>query len=112
MDNRHVAKRRRASAFLEAIERRDNGRNQGAGELSVFWHHDPSCTCRYETLDVSGSGARVRTEGSLPEGMTGVAVEFQPGDVALDRAVMVVWSRGIRDADGRTSHFEAGIRFL
>jgi hypothetical protein len=44
--------------------------------------------------------------------MTGVAVEIQPGDVALDRAVMVVWSRGIRDGDGRTLHFEAGIRFL
>lgn len=112
MDSRRSAKRRQASAFLESIERRDNGRSEGSGELSVFWHHDPTVTCRYETLDVSGSGARVRTECALPEGMTGVAVEFQPGEVALDRAVMVVWSRGIRDAEGRTTHFEAGIRFI
>ena len=112
MDNRHSAKRRRASAFLEAIERRDNGRSGGSGELSVFWHHDPSCTCRYETLDVSGSGARVRTEGSLPEGMTGVAVRYEPGAIEINRAIMVVWSRGIRDPDGRVGHHEAGIRYL
>ena len=112
MDSRRSAKRRRASAFLESIERRDNGRSDGIGEIAVFWHHDPSTTCRYGTIDVSGTGARVRTESALPEGMTGVAMEIQPGDVALDRAVMVVWSRGIRDAEGRTSHFEAGIRFI
>ena len=112
MDSRRSAQRRRASAFLESVERRDNGRCGSIGEVVLFWHHDPGTTCRFETIDASGTGARIRTDTALPEGMTGVAVEFQPGDVALDRAVMVVWSRGIRDAEGRTSHFEAGIRFI
>ncbi len=103
---------RRASAFLESIERRDAGRHGNAGEIVLFWHHDPGTTCRYETIDVSGTGARVRTEAPLPEGMTGVALELQPGDVQLERAAMVVWSRGIRDTDGRTTHHEAGIRFI
>ena len=103
---------RRASAFLESIERRDSGRHGNTGEIVLFWHHDPGTTCRYETIDVSGTGARIRTEAPLPEGMTGVALELQPGDVQLERAAMVVWSRGIRDADGRTTHHEAGIRFI
>ena len=34
------------------------------------------------------------------------------GDVQLERTAMVVWARGIRDADGRTLHHEAGIRFI
>ncbi len=103
---------RRASAFLESIERRDSGRHGNTGEIVLFWHHDPGTNCRYETIDVSGTGARIRTDAPLPEGMTGVALELQPGDVQLERAAMVVWSRGIRDADGRTTHHEAGIRFI
>jgi hypothetical protein len=102
----------RASAFLESIERRDSGRSEGTCELVMFWHHEPSVVCRYETLDVSGTGARVRTEAPLPDGMTGVVIELQPGDVHVERAAMVAWSRGIRESDGRTMHFEAGIRFL
>ena len=112
MDNRHSAKRRRASAFLEAIERRDNGRNQGAGELSVFWHHDPSRVCCYETIDASSTGARLRTGSLLPEGMTGVAMDLADDGREYERVAMVVWSRTVRDAEGNASHHEAGIRFL
>ncbi|MBM4099763.1 MAG: hypothetical protein FJ260_07405 [Planctomycetes bacterium] len=112
MDSRRRQQVRRTSAFLESIERRDNGRSNGTGEIVLFWHHDPATVCRYETLDVSDSGARIRTDASLPEGMTGVAVELQPGDVQLERTAMVVWARGIRDADGRALHHEAGIRFI
>ena len=103
---------RRASAFLEDIERRDTNRPGGFGEFMPSWHHDPSTVGAFEALDTSGSGARLRTDAPLPEGMTGVAVSFQPGNVAIDRAVMVVWSRGIRDAEGRVTHYEAGIRYL
>lgn len=112
MDSRRRQQLRRASSFLESIERRDNGRSANTGEIVLFWHHDPATVCRYDTLDVSGTGARIRTDASLPEGMTGVAVELQPGDVQIERTAMVVWSRGIRDAEGRTLHHEAGIRFI
>jgi hypothetical protein len=44
--------------------------------------------------------------------MTGVAVRYEPGAIAIDRAIMVVWSRGIRDSEGRVSHNEAGIRYI
>ena len=103
---------RRASAFLDSIERRDTGRHHSVGEVVMFWHHDPGHLCRYEALDVSGNGARLRTESLLPEGMTGVVLEFQPGDVQVGRAMMVIWSRSIRDTDGCTTHHEAGIRFI
>lgn len=109
---KHRSSIRRASAFLESIERRDSGRCEGTCELVMFWHHEPSVLCRYETLDVSGTGARVRTDAPLPEGMTGVVLELQPGDIHIERAAMVVWSRAIRDPDGRALHHEAGIRFL
>jgi hypothetical protein len=54
----------------------------------------------------------MRTDSSLPEGMTGVVLEFQPGDVQVGRATMVIWSRAIRDANGHTTHHEAGLRFI
>ena len=103
---------RRASAFLDAIERRDTNRRSGTGEILLFWHHDPSRIAAYEAIDTSGTGARLRTEAPLPEGMTGVAVGFRPGDVSIERTVMVVWSRAIRDGEGRVTHHEAGIRYL
>jgi len=103
---------RRASAFLDAIERRDTNRRSGTGEILLFWHHDPSRVAAYEAIDTSGTGARLRTDAPLPEGMTGVAVCFRPGDVSIERTVMVVWSRAIRDGEGHVMHHEAGIRYL
>jgi hypothetical protein len=103
---------RRASAFLDAIERRDTNRGAGTGEILLFWHHDPSRIAAYEAIDTSGTGARLRTDAPLPEGMTGVAVGFRPGDVSIERTVMVVWSRAIRDGEGHVTHHEAGIRYL
>ena len=37
---------------------------------------------------------------------------YEPGAIEINRAIMVVWSRGIRDPDGRVGHHEAGIRYL
>jgi hypothetical protein len=103
---------RHDSAFLESIERRDMGRHNNFGEFVMFWHHDPAELCRYITLDLSNTGARLRTNTPLPEGMTGVAMTARSCDEQIERIVMVVWSRSIRDADGNTSHHEAGLRFI
>ena len=74
MDNpRHRPHVRHDSAFLESIERRDMDRRNNLSEFVMFWHHDPADMCRYETLDLSNTGARLRTNAPLPEGMTGVA---------------------------------------
>jgi hypothetical protein len=67
---------------LDAIERRDTNRRSGTGEILLFWHHDPSRIAAYEAIDTSGTGARLRTDAPIPEGMTGVAVGFRPGDGA------------------------------
>jgi len=99
-------------AFLETIERRVPSRAAHGGHLVLLWHHDPSRMCAYETIDTSESGARVRASCPLLEGMTGVAVCLNPGELAIDRTVMVVWCRGIRDGDGRLMHHEAGLRYF
>ncbi len=103
---------RPAGAFLESAERRDSGRAAHEGHLVVLWHHDPTRSCAYETNETSESGARIRSTCPLLDGMTGVAVCLNPGEVIIDRTVMVVWSRGIRDAAGRVTHHEAGLRFF
>ena len=107
---KHRPSVRRASAFLESLERRDRGRTDEPRELRMFWHHDPSRVCRYVTIDVSTTGARLRTELPLPEGMTGVVMDLGDESVPFERVAMVVWSRSVRDGD--SSHHEAGIRFL
>ncbi len=113
MDNPHQRSHvRRDSAFLDSIERRDMGRRSNLGEFVMFWHHDPADLCRYVTLDLSTTGARLRTEAPLPEGMTGVAMSARSCDEQIERTVMVVWSRSIRDSDGNTTHHEAGLRFI
>lgn len=113
MDNpRRHPHARRASMFLESIERRDAGRHLEPGQLVMLWHHNPETTVRYTLLDLSGTGARVQSESLLPEGMTGVALSQQPGDVGVNRIAMVAWSRNIRNSDGQVTHSEAGIRFI
>lgn len=113
MDNpRHRPHVRHDSAFLESIERRDMDRRNNLSEFVMFWHHDPADMCRYVTLDLSNTGARLRTNAPLPEGMTGVAMTAKSCDEQLERTVMVVWSRSIRDADGNATHHEAGLRFI
>jgi hypothetical protein len=44
--------------------------------------------------------------------MTGVAMTAKSSDEQIERTVMVVWSRSIRDSDGNTTHHEAGLRFI
>jgi hypothetical protein len=113
MDNpRHRPHVRLDSAFLESIDRRDMDRRNNLSEFVMFWHHDPADMCRYVTLDLSNTGARLRTSAPLPEGMTGVAMTAKSSDEQIERTVMVVWSRSIRDSDGNTTHHEAGLRFI
>ena len=113
MDNpRHRPHVRYDSAFLESIERRDMDRRNNLSEFVMFWHHDPADMCRYVTLDLSSTGARLRTNAPLPEGMTGVAMTAKSSDEQIERTVMVVWSRSIHDSDGNTTHHEAGLRFI
>lgn len=112
------------------IDRRGGSRRAYEGTIQLLWHHRPHDPIRLETVDVSESGARVRTSCGLPEGMTGTAIELigrpleGPGgptgdgdEVVLERlligrTVTVAWSKAVRRDDGRIDHFEAGLRFF
>ncbi len=103
---------RKAVAQAMAEDRRDNGRIALVTTVLVRWHHDPTRQPRYETLDVSEAGLRIRSSCSLLEGMTGRLRMNFPDAPLVDRPAMVVWCRTCRDAEGRVSHFEAGIRLF
>jgi len=105
-----AALRRAAEAAL-ADERRLDSRAHTARPVTVRWHHDPAHPGSHDALDVSGHGLRLRTHASLPEGATG-RVTGALGEVELDRACVVAWSRPVRTQFGGISHYEAGIRFL
>ncbi len=112
-----------APAALGSAERRRGDRQDFHGWLVLCWHHRPDQPMRLPTIDVSETGARVRTTCCLAEGMTGSAVEIVPGapagvgddrrdPIPIRRTFAVVWSRAVRRDDGRLDHFEAGLRFL
>jgi len=105
-----AALRRAAEAAL-ADERRLDSRAHTATAVTVRWHHDPSHPGSHEALDVSGHGLRLRTHASLPEGATG-RVTGALGEVRLDRAFVVAWSRPVRTEGGDIDHHEAGLRLL
>lgn len=115
--------REQVQAAVGNADRRSSDRHDFHGWLVLQWHHRPGDGVRYQTIDVSETGARVRTSCSHPEGMTGTAVELVPespagtGDDRLDpipirRSFIVVWSKAIRRDDGRLDHHEAGLRFF
>ena len=79
--------------------------------VTVHWHHDPAHPGSHEALDVSGHGLRLRTHASLPKGATG-RVTGALGEVTLDRAFVVAWSRPVRNLLGDIGHHETGLRFL
>ena len=126
------------SAAIGGAERRRGDRLEFQGWLVLVWHHRPGEPMRYQTVDVSETGARIRTTCCHPDGMTGTAIElvadFADGGnggvgeghacvggaatnhgvqrVPIRRSFIVVWSRAIRRDEGRLDHHEAGLRFI
>lgn len=95
-----------------AEERRGHSRFNVYCHVAVRWHHEPDSVREYEALDLSDTGLRVRTEGILPEGLTGRVRWSDASHHEEDRPLMVVWSRPIHAPDGEISHFEAGLRLF
>ncbi|MDA1105404.1 MAG: PilZ domain-containing protein [Planctomycetota bacterium] len=103
---------RRAMAAAMAEERRNNTRFSAYCHVTVRWHHELGDAKQYEALDLSETGIRIRTDGVLPEGLTG-RVRWSSGNhQEEDRPLMVVWSRPIHSPEGDISHFEAGLRLF
>jgi hypothetical protein len=103
---------RKAMAQALAEDRRDRGRMAIVTDVLVRWHHDPNKQVRYETLDLSEGGMRIRSSCALLEGMTGRVRLSLPDSPTIDRPAMVAWSRACYDREGRIDHFEAGIRLF
>jgi hypothetical protein len=103
---------RKAMAQAMAEDRRDRGRMAIVTDALVRWHHDPTKQMRYETLDISEGGMRIRSSCALLEGMTGRVRLSLPDSPTIDRPAMVAWSRACYDREGRIDHFEAGIRLF
>ncbi len=103
---------RKAMAQALAEDRRDRGRMAIVTDALVRWHHDPNKQVRYETLDISEGGMRIRSSCALLEGMTGRVRLSLPDTPTIDRPAMVAWSRACYDREGRIDHFEAGIRLF
>jgi hypothetical protein len=93
---------RKAMAQALAEDRRDRGRMAIVTDVLV----------RYETLDLSEGGMRIRSSCALLEGMTGRVRLSLPDSPTIDRPAMVAWSRACYDREGRIDHFEAGIRLF
>jgi len=89
-------------------DRRGTERTDLDVEVVVAWHFQPDQSVRYRSLDLSDTGMRIESSTPLLEGMTGVLVSILPQGKRIDRAVMVVWCRPKRDAEGH----EAGLRFF
>ncbi len=91
-------------------ERRAGDRNEFPAEVVLLWHHQPWTTIRYQLVDMSDGGLRIRANLPFVEGSSATIVRLLPEGTRLDRSGIVVWSRHTPSA-GRPA-FEAGLRFL
>jgi len=89
-------------------DRRGGDRLPFPAEVVVLWHYDLATSVRYRVMDVSDGGMRIRSSMPIMEGTTGMAVKLLPDGQALDRAVMVCWSRPV---DGESS-YDVGLHFI
>ena len=76
-------------------------------EVTVIWHHDPSTVVRYRVLDVSDGGWRLRSSVPLLEGTTGMVLRMLPQGTAIEKPVIVVWSRTAKEGA-----YAIGLRYL
>jgi hypothetical protein len=89
-------------------ERRRGDRVPMPVELTLFWHHDPSCTMRYHVLDAGDGGLRLHSSTPMLEGMTGTILRLLPEGTRLDRSVTVAWCHPVEHRSG----YEVGLRAL
>ena len=84
-------------AATGSIDRRDSDRAPFPAEMTLRWLHDPETLIRFQILDVSDGGYRLRTRLPIRAGTTGIAVRLLPRGEPLEHAVVVVWMRPTDD---------------
>ncbi|MCH2160237.1 MAG: PilZ domain-containing protein [Phycisphaerales bacterium] len=93
----------------DEAERRGAARQPIQAEAVISWHFDPNTPVRYAAMDLSETGIRIRSLFPILEGMTGTLRSILPVEGAVDRPIMVVWSRPASDEVGS---YDAGLRFF
>lgn len=96
------------SAEQAAVDRRSEPRVSTHGEVMIRWHLEPPTTMRYELIELSDSGARIRCGMSIPSGAIGTVLKRLPEGAPVNRPAMVQWV-GESDEDGRR---EIGLWFF
>lgn len=91
-------------------------------EMTISWHHEMPTTMRYDILDVSDTGFRIRSSTPLLQGMTGTALRLLPEGREINHAVMVAWVRrcddqgtdvagdSLESAESHAAVYEIGLR--
>jgi hypothetical protein len=87
-------------------ERRASPREPAEAEATIQWHHDPESLIRYDVVDISEDGLRIRASMMLPRGMSGFVLKLLPHGESIRRPVMVIWCNESEDG------YEAGLRFI
>lgn len=104
----HDGTQARVSGQSMLAERRQSQRDEFPAELVVKWHHEPEFPVRYEVIDSSEGGFRIRSSMPMLEGMTGIALNLLPEGTPVNRTVMIIWTGPC--ASGAGSEF--GINFI
>ncbi len=87
----HDGTQARVSGQPMLAERRRSQRDAFPAELVVKWHHEPEMPIRYEVIDSSEGGFRIRSSMPMLEGMTGIALKLLPEGTRVNRTVMIIW---------------------
>lgn len=104
----HDGTQARVSGQRISTERRHSPRVAFPAELVVRWHHEQELSIRYEVIDSSEGGFRIRSSMPMLEGMTGIALKLLPEGTPVNRTVMIVWI-GPSTASGGS---EFGLNFI
>ena len=104
----HDGTHARVSGQPTSAERRQSERVAFPAELVVKWHHELETPIRYEVIDSSEGGFRIRSSMPMLEGMTGFALKLLPEGTPVNRTVMIVWTGP--SASGEGSEF--GLNFI
>lgn len=86
--------------------RRDSERTPMIGEIVLVWHHDAHTPLRFQILDASDHGMRIRSTMPLRAGMTGTVIRVLPEGSVVNEPVVVAWSAPRKNNDG----FDIGLQ--
>ena len=96
------------SSDTQTNDGRRSNRHQCHGlEVVIAWICPHLATVRYEMLDMSANGLKIRSSSPLIAGMLGRVTRILPHGQCLNETVSIVWTKSSSDG----TSIEAGLRF-